>query len=115
MSASDSLAALAVTTSINAMLAGGHFNVCVLDKAAKLLGVNAKGRAHDILASLHCVDYAQMPVDLRAAIPALIVECLGVEPTFQFPAPAPGVVVETACGKTASLTQRLLSGFGGGA
>lgn len=71
-------------TALNHTLKSSYFDVCALDKAAKLLDVNPKGEAYDTLHAIHCVHYDKMPPQLREAIPDLIKQCLGREITYQF-------------------------------
>ncbi len=75
---------MAALTALNNMLAEGHFSICTLDKVGKLLGIKPAGDAYNILSSVHCIDYAKMPAELRDAIPDLIQQCLGVAPVYQF-------------------------------
>ncbi|MEJ5030087.1 hypothetical protein [Comamonas sp. MYb69] len=75
---------LAAMTAVNEQLRKGHWSICCIDSAAQLLDVSARGEAYDILRALHCVDYNKMPSELRASIPDLIKQCLGIEPVYQF-------------------------------
>ena len=75
---------LSALTALNEMMAKGWFSISTIDAVAELLGVNPKGDAYRILYPLYCVDFDKMPEELRSAIPGLIQECLGIEPTFQF-------------------------------
>jgi hypothetical protein len=76
---------LAALTAINNMLAGGHFNICAIDSVAEMMGIPRNGsEAYQTLRTLHCIDYAKMPVELRNAIPGLIEQVLGVQPAYQF-------------------------------
>jgi hypothetical protein len=80
----DNLKNLAATTALNSMLADRHFSICTVDRVAKLLNLNPACDAYNILSSVHCIDYAKMPAELRQAIPSLIKECLGVAPVYEF-------------------------------
>jgi hypothetical protein len=76
---------LSAVTALNNMMSGGHFNICTIDSVAALLEVQCRGSdAYRILHTLHCVDWGKMPPELRAAVPDLIKECLGIAPVFQF-------------------------------
>lgn len=79
-------------TALNDMMSRGHFSICTIDSVAELLGVNAKGEAYTMLRALHCVDWAKMPQDVRAAVPDLIRDCLGVGPVFRFKTLEPEVI-----------------------
>lgn len=52
------------------------FSICTVDKLMKLVGTNARTPAYTQLSALHCVNYADMPKDLRERIPHLVRECL---------------------------------------
>lgn len=81
----EDLKKLAAMTALNNMLQQGHFSICAVDDAAKLLGMrNGRCDAYNTLHALHCIDYAKMPKELRDAIPGLIQQVLGVEPVYQF-------------------------------
>ena len=71
-------------TALNHMMRGGHFNICTIDSVAKLLNRHPDAIAYSILRPLHCVNWNEMPTELRNEIPQLIQRCLGVEPSFQF-------------------------------
>ena len=75
---------LAAMTALNEQLRAKHWSICCLDRAALLLNVNARGDAYDILHSMHCIDYDKMPAELRASIPDLVKQCLGIDPVYQF-------------------------------
>ena len=75
---------LAAMTAVNEQLRKGHWSICCIDRAAALLNVNARGEAYNILHAMHCVDYDKMPAELRASIPDLIKQSLGIDPVYQF-------------------------------
>lgn len=76
---------LAALTAINTMMQGGHFSICTIDKVADLMGINCRGSdAYKTLSTLHCIDYAKMPRELRDAIPGMIEQILGIAPAYQF-------------------------------
>lgn len=76
---------LTALTAINNMLAGGHFNICTIDRVADMLGIQRSGsEAYQMLGALHCIDYAKMPAEVRDAIPGLIEQVLDIKPAFQF-------------------------------
>ena len=82
---------MAALTSLNSMLTKGYVCICTIDTIAKMLGVQPPAEPHSILRSIHCVNFAMMPPELRQAVPDLIRQCLDVEPTYQFPAPKPAI------------------------
>ena len=77
------LAHLSVLTALNRMMRGTHFSICTVDAAIKALQTMPDGRAREILHTLHCTDWADMPPELRAEVPRLIERCIGV-PAHQF-------------------------------
>jgi hypothetical protein len=83
---------LAAITALNEMMAGSHFNVCTIDRIGKMLDINPKGEAYEVLHTLHCINWEKMPKQLREAVPGLIKECLGVGPVFQFKTLEPVVI-----------------------
>ena len=56
------------------------FSICEVRDAAKVLGVPAGGEAYDMLNQLHCVHWADMPLEIRKVVPELIREVLSIEP-----------------------------------
>lgn len=80
----EDLKKMAALTALNNMMAGGHFSICTVDSVAKMLNVQCRCEAYSILTTVHCLDFAKMPAELRNAIPGLIQECLGVAPVYQF-------------------------------
>lgn len=85
MATDAQLTHLAVLTSLNKMMRGGHFSICTVDAAIKAVGSVPDSRAYGILRTLHCVDWADMEPELRNAVPQLIERCLNV-PAYQFTA-----------------------------
>ena len=80
----EELKRLSAETALNHMMSSGHFSICAVRDAAKLLGVNPQGEAFDILHALHCIDWDKMPTTLRDAVPDLIEQVIGVQPTYVF-------------------------------
>ncbi len=78
---------LAAVTALNSMFNENHFSICTLDRVASLLGRRPEAEAYRLLRTLHCIDYADMPAELRDALPGLVAKCIGTEPVFQFPLP----------------------------
>jgi hypothetical protein len=77
------LSHLGVLTALNRMLLDTYFSISTVDTAIKLMGSCPDGRAYDILRSMHCVHWKDMPKELREAIPKLIERCINV-PAHQF-------------------------------
>lgn len=80
----DNVKQVVAITALNKMMSGGHFDICAIRTIAEMLGVDPKGEAYRTLAPLHCVNFSDMPAELRQLIPGLIKECLGVEPIYKF-------------------------------
>lgn len=83
----DNVKQVVAITALNKMMASGHFDICAIRTIAEMLGVDPKGEAYRTLAPLHCVNFSDMPTELRQLIPSLIKECLGVEPIYKFTNP----------------------------
>ena len=90
----DDLKEMTAVVALNSMMDKGYFDICTIDKVAKLLNVSAKSDSYLILSALHCVDFGKMPPALRDSIPSLIQECLGIKPTYQFKSAKTGQVIE---------------------
>ena len=67
---------LITAQALKKMFTGKHFSICDLDNIAKTLGVNGGGRLRDELATLHCVDYADMHPAIREQLPQKVCEYL---------------------------------------
>jgi hypothetical protein len=61
-------------TAVAKMLKSNYFSICTVDSVCKLIGAKANGAAYDMLNTLHCVNYADMPPQVREGIPALMRE-----------------------------------------
>ena len=75
---------LAAITALNNMLAKGWMDICTIRSVAEMLGRDPRGDALEILRSLHCINFNQMPKELRDEIPRLIEQCLNCAPTHRF-------------------------------
>jgi hypothetical protein len=63
---------MAAQAALTKMVASSHFSICTIDTICKMLGVKPDREAYEILHTLHCVDYNQMPPQLLQALPELI-------------------------------------------
>lgn len=52
----------------NMLVVKNHFDICALDKIASVLGVKLGGPDYAALRTLHCVDWGQMPDELRTTV-----------------------------------------------
>ena len=80
----DDVKHVAAVTALNHMMKKGWVDVCCIDSVAKILGVAPNRAAREVLHALHCVNFGDMPQQLRDSIPDLVSECLGVPPTYLF-------------------------------
>ncbi len=72
----DETKSLAAITALNHMFAGRHFDICTIDSIAKMLGVQPDKDAYNTLRPLHCINWVDMPTDLRKAVPGLVQQCI---------------------------------------
>lgn len=86
----------AAVTAMNKMLRSSYFDICTVDSVAKMLGIETKRDSYNILRTLHCVHYNEMPIELRNKIPMLIADALDNPPPFQFTQPTKQVTVLVA-------------------
>ncbi|WP_440466932.1 hypothetical protein ACKI1H_27280 [Pseudomonas sp. YH-1] len=63
---------LAAEAALRKMLQGGHFDICCIKNVADMLEIIPDRETMNILKTLHCVDYNQMPAGLLAELPTLI-------------------------------------------
>jgi hypothetical protein len=61
-------------TAVAKMLRSDYFSICTVDNVCKLIGARQDGAAYDMLRTLHCVHYREMPQDVREVLPALMRE-----------------------------------------
>lgn len=85
MNPSESTKALAAVVALNNMFAGKHFSICTIDSIAEMLSIQPEPQAYATLRTLHCINWVDMPPDLRKAVPGLLQQCLaGGFTAFQF-------------------------------
>lgn len=80
----DEIKQRAALVALNAMMKKGWMDICTINQVAEMLEVQPDKQAHDVLRSLHCVHFDQMPRDLHQEIPALIQRALCGADVFQF-------------------------------
>jgi hypothetical protein len=71
-------------TALNNMLKKGHFDICTIQSVAELLNVHPKVEEYRMLHALHCIDYNNMPTEIREALPELIRRCLSIDTIYEF-------------------------------
>lgn len=80
----DNIQEMTAMTALNHMFKQGHMSICTIDSVAKLLGVDPRGKVYNILSTLHCVNFSEMPQELKEAIPGMVRECLSLNPIYEF-------------------------------
>ncbi len=69
---------------LNTMLKQKHFSICTIRELVTMFDVVPDAEAMKVLTPLHCVNYADMPPELYAALPSIIERALSGSPLFQF-------------------------------
>lgn len=67
---------LVLTASLNKLFSEKHFNICTLDAILDTMQGSQRTEAYRLLRTLHCMDYAAMPRELRDCLPQLVNEAL---------------------------------------
>lgn len=72
----------ACAAAVAKMFRSRHFNICDLDAIAKTMGREASlaGRDYSAMQALHCINWADMDVDLRRMTREKCLELLGLPP-----------------------------------
>lgn len=73
---------MATQAALVKMLSGSYFDICTIDNITKMMGIKPNRDAYDVLRTLHCVHYNQMPEKLLEQLPDLIHAVL-VSPAFE--------------------------------
>jgi hypothetical protein len=61
------------SVALKKMLTGASFSICTITDIGEMLHINPRGtQAFKMLKPLHCMDYSDMPAEVREAIPGLI-------------------------------------------
>lgn len=81
----NDLRKLAAMTSLNKLMKQRHFDICTIRDVGDLLGIPVRNtEEYKILETLHCVDYSEMPPQLRDAIPRMVKKILDLPAVYQF-------------------------------
>ena len=68
---------LVVSTALNKLFTSSHFSICTIDRVLEVLDRKGlRSPAYAQLHALHCVDYQDMPEELRTVLPHLVNEAL---------------------------------------
>lgn len=70
----DETTKLVIATAMRNMLNGGHISICTIRECLQLAGITPRGRAYDLLNTLHCVKFKDMPAELAVQLPRLLHE-----------------------------------------
>lgn len=77
----------AAVVAINKVLTAKRFDICTVREVAELLGGDTNCQEFSILRTIHCVEYKEMPPNMRESIPELIAICMKRPDVFQFAIP----------------------------
>lgn len=72
----ESMDMMIAATALNNMFRKGYFDICCVKNVAKVLNVQPDASAIDKLAPLHCIQWSDMPAQVRDAVPGLIQQAL---------------------------------------
>lgn len=54
-----------INLSLNKMFTSSYFSICTIDKCLKLSGIIPEKLTYDTMSTLHCVEYKEMPEEVR--------------------------------------------------
>jgi len=104
---------LIAATALNKMFRSSHFSICTLREVAEMLGIHPEREAYKMLHPLHCVNWADMPRELRDQVPRLVEQALaGGFQAFEVKLPASQAlqVIDAAPATRRPLIKRLFGG-----
>lgn len=73
---------MAAQAALRKMVEGNYFDICTIDNVVKMLDVKPDRDTYQVLHTLHCVHYNQMPPELLEKLPELIHKAL-TSPSFE--------------------------------
>lgn len=82
----DEIQAMAARVALKKMAQDGYFSICTIDNILKMSGGVPEARDYQILRTLHCVNFRDMPPELLRGLPLLIqrvLEADGIDFTFE--------------------------------
>jgi len=56
---------MVITTALRKMFTGNHFSICTVDHCLKIAGAIAPKADYNALSALHCIEWSEMPPELR--------------------------------------------------
>ncbi|WCD79191.1 hypothetical protein [Pseudomonas sp. TUM22785] len=63
---------LAAQAALTKLFSDSYFSISAIDNICTMMGIKPNMSAHQVLRTLHCVEYSQMSPELLNAIPGLI-------------------------------------------
>lgn len=100
-SLTPSVTQLAVQASLRQMVKQGHFSICAIDEILRLTNVIPRKDSYQLLRTLHCVHFSDMPRELLERMPGLISDCINgpsLDINIVFSRPAPVIITLTEVG-----------------
>lgn len=79
---SSEIKMMAAQAALRKMVEGDYFDICTIDKIVRMLEVKPDRGVYEVLSTLHCVHYNQMPAELLERLPELIHKVL-TSPAFE--------------------------------
>jgi len=79
---SNEIKMMAAQAALRKMVEGNSFSICTIDTIAEMLDVKPDRDTYQVLRTLHCVHYNQMPPELLEKLPELIHKAL-TSPAFE--------------------------------
>jgi hypothetical protein len=73
---------MAAQAALRKMVEGSSFSICTIDSIVEMLDVKPDRDTYQVLRTLHCVSYNQMPTELLEKLPELIHKVL-TSPAFE--------------------------------
>jgi hypothetical protein len=73
----DDLNLMAAQAAVEKMFKDGYISICSADKVLALLQIVPDKPAYNILSTLHCVNFRDMPQPLQERIPELLKQVFG--------------------------------------
>ena len=61
----DNIQRQVVTTVLKQMFTSSHFSICTIDHCLKLSGIIPDDKIYNTMRPLHCIDYKDMPEEVR--------------------------------------------------
>lgn len=69
------LSGMVIATAMRKMFEQGWFNICTVDQCLKVAGIIPPKREYEMLRTLHCVHFGEMPRELVDGVQTLLAAC----------------------------------------